>query len=80
MSNWDSLFGTPERAAETLQRICDTDYSCNLCTQMVVEGVSVGWKTCPAGNFLVWLQQDAEDKEFTCADCEIDYNDKEDDE
>ena len=52
-SNYDRLFGTPERAARTLERNCD-EFNCPACPALEAN--------CYGGNYdalLRWLEGDA---------------------
>lgn len=70
MTNWEKYFSTPEKAAETIGDMCAISASCDNC---IMKGNS---EHC--GDPLEWLRQDADAEDMGCADCEIDYNDKED--
>lgn len=52
MTNWEKLFGTPERAARTLERNCD-EFNCFACPALKVN--------CYGGNYdalLRWLESE----------------------
>ena len=69
MTNWEKKFSTPERAAETLQHECEESDYCGACP------LASHNQYC--GRIVEWLSTEA-GEETPCADCEIDYNDKED--
>jgi len=60
MTNYEKLFGTPERAAETLMDMCQSMGDCAHCP-MYVAGLAFCDSGTYGGDVLEWLESEVRD-------------------
>lgn len=65
MTNYEKLFGSPEKAAETIMSLCANTRSCEAC----VLHQHAGDMFC--GDPLPWLKMDADEQPQECESCRI---------
>lgn len=64
MTNYERLYGSPEKAAETILSLCENAKSCETCVLKTENG-----NFC--GEPLTWLLMEEQDADQICQSCRI---------